>query len=118
MEATVESQIREWVVRYLAGEISLAELEEWFVPASWDVESEEAPATAALAYDIQLALAEHAQEHLSDLALRKRLQRLVETVDLGPHYRQTTGSAALTQRSPWSLSRLAVAGRRREGVSA
>lgn len=113
--AMPDLEIREHVTSYLAGEFSLRELEEWLVPATWDVDDEDA--TAALAYDVQLALAEHARGHWTEPELRGRLRRLVLTAPLGSPPVVTTSSAASTEISRWRLSQVAVAGRSREAVS-
>jgi hypothetical protein len=70
-----ENQIRERVARYLVGEISLDELEDWLVERSWNMHRDSDEAAQKLAAAIELRLAEHSSGHLSDDGLRKELLR-------------------------------------------
>ena len=36
----LELEIREWVARYLAQEVTLREFEHWFVPATWQTQAD------------------------------------------------------------------------------
>jgi hypothetical protein len=108
----MEREIRERLADYLAGEVSLAAFEDWFVPAAWGLEEAE-PWAATLASSILLALAERSQGHLDDSGLRRRLFQLLYTSHVGTP-QAITASAAATQAAPRrvELSRSAVAGRR------
>jgi hypothetical protein len=70
----VETEIRDWIVRYLAHEVSLEDFESWLVPATWDVDARKEPGAADLAYATQLLLAERARGHVDDSMLNDRLK--------------------------------------------
>lgn len=54
----IDVQIRTNLARYLAGEMTLDEFEDWFVPATWDIERRDNPAAESLTAAILLALSE------------------------------------------------------------
>jgi hypothetical protein len=111
--ASLESQMREWIVRYLAREVALQDLEAWLVPASWDIDEEDDPGSAEVAYTAQLLLAERAHDHLSQTALDEHLRQLVSKGRLGVSSQQVTASSASTQQAPWTLQ-VAGVGKRSE----
>lgn len=74
-------EIRAWLARYLRSEISLREFQDWFVPATWDVDAAEDAATRELAADVDLRLAEFTNGHLTEQQLRSRLSRIPESAD-------------------------------------
>lgn len=113
----VETQIREWIARYLQGEVSLRELEEWLIPATWDISADDASAWI-LTHTIQLVLAERARGHLDDLDLRARLRDLSEHVALGAPSLLSTATSAVTQRPQLVPSRFSAADRSHEAVPA
>ncbi len=78
MRSSLESQIRQKLGQYLAGLITLREFEEWFSPATWDVENSGEPAAATLTWEIELRLAEYSNGHRTDGELRELLQKAVE----------------------------------------
>jgi hypothetical protein len=49
-----------------AGTISLAELKDFIVAATWQIPATEGPEARQLAYDIELALAKESSGHLTD----------------------------------------------------
>ena len=72
-----ESEIRNQLVRFLAGEISLDEFEDWFVQKSWDAHGGSDPSTQRLASAVELRLAEHSSGHLSEVDLQDELRPFV-----------------------------------------
>lgn len=74
-----ESEIRDWLARYLAKEIPLEEFEDWFVRQSWDMHVGSPEAAQKLASAIELRLAEHSSGHLTDEDLRRELRSFVAT---------------------------------------
>lgn len=42
MRSELEFEIQQHIMQYLSGSASLAEFENWFVPALWDVDAEDA----------------------------------------------------------------------------
>ena len=81
MPALNELEIRRWLTRYLSGEISLREFEDWFVPVSWDVEKTENNFAIELAHTIELRLAEFSSGHRSEDDLQSSLRPLVQTLE-------------------------------------
>lgn len=113
----LENQIRDWILRYLAREISLQDLEQWLVPATWDVDEQRDPAIAELAFTTQLLLAERAKGHLSEAALDAEFRRIASMARLGERQPWATASSATTRRDRWTLQG-AVVGTRSEAVPA
>src|SRR5206468_9973742 len=106
---SLENQIREWILRYLAGEVTVDELQAWLVPNTFDVDERNDPATADLAFSAQLLLAERAHDHLTKPALDVHLRRLAEMASLGAPMQRVTATAASTQTAPLTLQ-VAAAG--------
>jgi len=73
-----ESEIREQLARFLAGEIPLDEFEDWFVQRSWDAHLDSEQSAQKLAYAVELRLAEHSSGHLSEQELRQELRPFVQ----------------------------------------
>jgi hypothetical protein len=71
--AVPEHHIREAVARYVSGEISRQELQEWFAPVAWELLAGDPSPAADLAADIELALAEATSEGWTGHELRERL---------------------------------------------
>ena len=72
----VEQAIREHLNGYLSGSLTLNEFQDWFIAATWNIEST-APTTAVeLARDIGLVLAEATSGYLTRDELRSDLARL------------------------------------------
>jgi hypothetical protein len=78
----LETAIRNHLVSYVAGELSLEAFTSWLVSASWDIAGAGDEDAAQLAYSIELALAEHSSGLLTDDELRAELQRFSEHVRL------------------------------------
>ena len=72
-----ESEIRDWLARYLAGEIPLEDFEDWFVRRSWNMQEGSPEAAQKLASAIELRLAEHSSGHLTEEKLRGELRSSV-----------------------------------------
>ena len=83
-----EYQIREWLARYLHGEVSLDQFEDWLVQRSWNMHGDSDEASQKLVAAIELRLAEHSSGHLDDKQLRDELLPFVTTynatVQFGP----------------------------------
>jgi len=101
MSSTLNAEIRERLVRYLAGEISLAAFQEWLVPRAWDVEQSGNAAAIELANELELRLAEYTSGHRTEAELREALLPLVRTQHsvYGASV-PTATSASVTTRSP------------------
>lgn len=61
-----EADIYEALVRFLAGEISLDDFEDWFVQQSWNMDLDSDESAQQLASAIELKLAEYSNGHLSN----------------------------------------------------
>jgi hypothetical protein len=75
---TDDLKLRDWLTRYLAGEISLSEFDEWFAPTAWSTERVASPDAQTLAHAIGLRLAEYSSGYWSEDELRSQLRPLVE----------------------------------------
>src|SRR5262249_41204885 len=73
-------ELREWLNRYLAGEVSLTAFQEWFLPRAWTIEETGDGKLIQLVYDSQLALAEYTNGDWTEAEL-KELLALLARVD-------------------------------------
>ncbi len=88
-------EIREQLVRYLAGLQSLVEFEIWFVSTFWSVEDDLDPQTRDLGYEIQHLLAESSNGHWTEDDLRRMFRNLVVHYRTGEVSVPQTGSASV-----------------------
>lgn len=63
--------VRTWIGRYVLGEISLNQLEDWLIPVVWAEEGE--PDAIRLAWDAQLLLMEASGGYHTEEELRAQL---------------------------------------------
>jgi hypothetical protein len=82
MRPSLDIEIREKLASYLAGEISLADFEDWFVPASWNVVPSGNQAAANLVYEIEIWLAEFSDGFWREEELKNSLQPLVSNYQI------------------------------------
>jgi hypothetical protein len=77
MAASRERQIREAVMHYIAGGISLRQFQEWFAPHTWNIDSRAGADDdlRRLANDVDLLLAEFSNGHWTEEELRSKLQQ-------------------------------------------
>lgn len=78
MADSLALNIRERIIAFLAGELSLADFQEWLVGATWDIEERGELDALDLNYEIKLALAEHSRGDINLSELRARLHNQVE----------------------------------------
>jgi hypothetical protein len=93
MTAPIDLEIRDWLGRYLNGDISLHEFEDWFVPVSWRIEQTHNAKAIELAGEVELRLAEYTNDDVTEDELRSELQPLVslyETEYIPPAQRTDT----------------------------
>jgi hypothetical protein len=76
MTSGIDLEIRASLVRYLNGDISLAEFEDWFVPVAWSIERTGNRDAIELAAEIELRLAEFSNGHWTEPELRSKLASL------------------------------------------
>lgn len=74
--SALETSIRQHLTRQLSGELTLAEFTDWFVSASWGVDSQADPGASHLTYAIELALAERTGNVLTADELMATLREL------------------------------------------
>lgn len=77
MPTPLDSRIRHRLARYLTGDITLRRFDEWFVPATWDVDKSGDQPTIDLTYEIILRLAEYSNGDCSEAQLKDLLRPLV-----------------------------------------
>lgn len=99
MNTTLDPMIRQELYRYLVGEITLAEFEDWFVPTVWQHYGHADQPASELVGTIELALAEYTSSHATQEDLRHDLQRALNTIMVGKPPVQSASSAAITQDS-------------------
>jgi hypothetical protein len=81
-----EHQIRQWLARFLHGEVSLDQFEDWFVQRSWNMHRDSDDASQKLASAIELRLAEYSSGHLSDEQLHNELLPFVTNYSATVHF--------------------------------
>jgi hypothetical protein len=79
MSSPLEAAIRHHLALYLANELSLRQFDEWFVPATWDVDKTGHQPAIELAYEIILRLAEYSNGDCTEADLKKLLRPLAAT---------------------------------------
>jgi len=77
MISGIDLEIRDWLARYLNGDISLHEFEEWFVPVAWSIEQSRNADAIELAGEVELRLAEFSNGHWTEDDLRSKLEPCV-----------------------------------------
>jgi hypothetical protein len=77
MTLEISLKIREWLSRYLDGEISLRQFEDWFIPVAWGIPRTANQGTLELVGEIELRLAEFSNGHWTEPELRTTLEPLV-----------------------------------------
>ena len=75
MPSSIEVEIRERVAQYVAGDLSLREFQEWFVPRAWGMDAADDVRAAERANEIELFLAEFSNGDWSEGELREKLRR-------------------------------------------
>ncbi|MBI4507981.1 MAG: hypothetical protein HY691_20840 [Chloroflexi bacterium] len=78
MPPPLDVQIRAYVARYLSGDLTLRELQEWLAPVSWNIHRAGNQTAMDLAYDIELSLAEYTNGDWTEDELKDLLRPLVE----------------------------------------
>ena len=75
-----ESEVRERLLAFLRGDLSLDDFEDWLVISSWDMHLDSEPGAQELVWAIELALSEHSSRHLSYDGLEQEFGNLVNHV--------------------------------------
>jgi hypothetical protein len=79
MADSLAVDIRERVIAFLAGELTLPQFQEWLIANTWDVEEHGDPHATDMTYEIKLALAEHSRGDISGDELHERMRDAVKT---------------------------------------
>jgi len=74
MVSPLERSIREHIRDYVAGRLSLGELDDWLWPATQQIEEINDPGARDLTYEIILRIAEYDKGHRSDAEVKVLLQ--------------------------------------------
>jgi hypothetical protein len=104
-----EHQIRRYLADWLAGRISLSQFEDWFVPATWNIQGSEN--LVNFVDEIELNLSEYSGGYLSKQQLRSAMlsaQREfapVHTIVLGSVSRQMTVRSSSAGFQNWPILR-------------
>ncbi len=69
-------EIRKQLARWLDGEISLEQFEDWFLPETWNLEIENDSEAEFLADEIELNLSEYSDKLLTIADLRQEMVRI------------------------------------------
>lgn len=81
--------IREQLAKYLAGQIPLAALQDWFIPKAWNIDKRGDLLVAELVHGIELRLAEYSSGHWTEDELKRGLQPFLTQYTIrmaaGPH---------------------------------
>jgi hypothetical protein len=105
---TLDLEIRDWLARYLDGDISLRQFREWFVPASWNVHQTGNVAAGDLVGEIGLRLAEFTSGHRSEEDVQSLLRPLVERYTVSDPVRIEHTTSNVTTRNTITLPSLSV----------
>ena len=73
----MEKEILKHLLRYLRGQDSLASLEEWFIPATWQINQTRDRDAVAVSRRISLGLAEFLNGHWTEDELKDRFSELL-----------------------------------------
>jgi hypothetical protein len=78
MAASLDARIREHLADYVSGKTSLWEFDDWFIPATWDVDKSGDQPLIDLTYEIILRLAEYSNGDCSEAELKDLLRPVVD----------------------------------------
>jgi Zn-dependent oligopeptidase len=80
MHSSLDRELRDHLQDYLAGAITLDQLKDWLVDATWHIKKEDDdPATKAV-YEVHLALADQSSGLTTEDEMREELSRLAHLV--------------------------------------
>ncbi len=77
-----DQDIREQVLAYLSGHLTLDAFEDWIVQNTWNVHQWGAKSTQDLAYSIEAVLAEHSRDPISEEVLQGKLAPLAQDMHI------------------------------------
>jgi hypothetical protein len=113
----MERRLRQRLIRYVRGLVSLDDLATYLVDVTWDLNADAQPVVAELGYSALLAIAEFEHGHMTANQLRDRLLALAHTAYFGlPPQLATASSSLTTQALRWAPPPVVEADRRSEAV--
>src|SRR5580704_18177933 len=71
------SQIKEWLSKFLDGQISLDAFEDWFVQNTWNIHLSGSIATESLTFAVEESLSEYSSRHINERQLRQELAAIL-----------------------------------------
>ena len=77
MASGLSDRIARKVIGYVRGDTTMGQLRDYLAPIVWDIESSCDPAAEALAYGVELFLAEYDHGHRSERELKEKLLSLI-----------------------------------------
>jgi len=77
MPAQLDAQIADRVHEYLNGHLSFHEFQQWFVPASWNIERSGNRSAIALAHNVDGILAESSSANWDEMVLQRELANAI-----------------------------------------
>jgi hypothetical protein len=103
MHSLPDTEIRERIAQYLAGEMDIDGLREWFYPVLWEANPWE-PAVFTLASQVAVLLAEYEKGHRTIDELRGGLVPFVTIYDGAvPESGARTGTSNVTAGGQWPV---------------
>ena len=97
MDFVSELEARQQLARYLKGELTLNEFQDWFVPQSWNFHQASDPSLQKFVSGVELALAEFGNGDWSENELRQLLNILRTNYEL--EYRPVPSTEIITTRT-------------------
>jgi len=107
MNHSFDLEIRDWLARYVEGEITLTEFRDWFEPATWGIEFTGGRSAEQLSYAVELAVAEFTNGHRTEVELKDVLRPEAVTYSTG-FPGPLTGTSATASRPTVGISHAAV----------
>jgi len=103
MAPSLDNEIRDQLINYLLGDISLVEFEEWFVSASWNVNLSKNQAAINLVYEIELWLSEYSDGFRSEDELKNLFRPLVKHYNISNEFIPVVQSGSNSRFEMWSM---------------
>ena len=85
MDFQSEFELRQELARYLKGQCTLKDFEDWFVARSWNFSQNSNPSLRKLVSQIELSIAEFSNGDWTENELRQQLRILTTTYEIEYH---------------------------------
>ena len=70
-------ELKNKLIEYISGELSISEFEDWFIPSYWNVHRRNDEELSNLVYDIELELAEYSIGDWTEKELKEHLNLFI-----------------------------------------